>query len=275
MKKSLQCFFLFICSISVYAETITWFTLNRPPWFIENGMGYGDRMQASYMALLPQYQHKSLMVNLARMNVEMQKGTKFCISSSADIPAIRRYMHMSKSLYILPRPKIFMKQETHIKMGRPAMISIKKLAANIEYRMGIIGGVNHLPIRSEDYAESQHVTIISNSYPIISIMQMVDLGRIDWAADFPHMVQWGASSGNIKIDKVFVMVDIEEYQGIESLRSGIACTRNSWGLVIIDKLNSLVNKKTILTNREWTSKWMPPGAVKEEFFRLNEVEFGY
>ena len=242
---------------------------------MENGKGYGDRMQASYMTLLPQYQHESKIVNLARMNVEMKKGRNFCISSLADMPSMRRYMHMSKSLYVLPRPKIFMKQDTHFKMGSPAMLNINKLAANTAYRMGIIGGVNHLPIRSEDYVGRQHVTIISNSSPIISIMKMVDLGRIEWAADFPHMVQWGASSGDIKIDKVFAMVDIEEYQEKEGLRAGIACTRNSWGLAIIDQLNSLVKKETILANREWTSQWMPPGAVKEEFFKLNEAQFGY
>ena len=240
-----------------------------------NGEGYGDYMQASYMALLPEYTHKTKVVNLARMDFEMKNGSQFCISSLAAMPVMRKYMHLSKSIYVLPRPKIFMKHETYLKMGSPESLSIKKLAANSEYRLALIGGVNHLPIRAEDYVENQHVSVISNTAAIVSIMKMIDLGRIDWSAEFPHILQWGTRSGNVQIAEKFKMVDIEEYHDEDILRAGIACTKNVWGKAIIDQLNALVGKDVILTNREITSKWMPPGDVKNEFFRLNKAEIGY
>jgi len=275
MKNSVLLFLFLLSPFSVLAENITWYTLNRPPWFMENGNGYGDHMQASYMVLLPQFQHVSKKVNLARMFADMKKGRRLCISALAVLPAMRQYMYLSKTTYVLPRPKIFMKSKTYFKMGSPASLSIKELAANSNYRMGIIGGVKHLPVQPEDYRDSAHVSIISNTAPIISIMKMVSLGRIDWSADFPHMMQWGAGSGVTHIDDTFTMVNIAEYQGMGGLKAGIACSKSAWGQVIIDQLNILVDKEIILAHRELTSKWMPPGPVREEYFRLNKSEFGY
>ena len=242
---------------------------------MEDGMGYGDRIQVKHEALLTDYTHQSVKVNLARMKIEMELGHNFCVSALADIPSFRRHMHMSKPLYILPQPKIFMRQETHFKMGKPDSISIKRLADNSDYRMGIIRGTTYLPIQVEDYLKNNHTAVVSGSSPIISILKMVDLGRIDWAADYPHIIQWGALSGDIKIESVFTMVEIKELEDSEILRSGVACTKNTWGQKIINQLNDKIKEDAILDIRNWVSKWMPPGDVKEEFFRLNKREFGY
>jgi len=274
-SQGLRCLLLLGCCLGVHADSITWLSFDRPPWFMTNGLGYGDKMQARFVALLPQHKHESVLVNLARMQTEMEQRRNFCISALADLPTFSRHMHMSKTLYVLPQPKIFMREETHVKMGQPASLSIKKLARNTGYHMGLIRGATYLPIRLEDFEKHQHVTVVSSSSPITSVIQMVDLGRIDWAADYPHIVQWGAVSGEIRIEHAFTMVDIEEFEYAEIMRSGIACTKNAWGQAIIERLDELVKKDTVLDIRQWVSQWMPPGAVKEEFYRLNKDYFGY
>lgn len=273
IKPALTFILFMFYSVSCLAETIVWYKINRPPWFSETGDGYGDFMQTNYEALLPEYQHVSRRMNLARFYVEIQSESPFCIASLAKIPPLMKHVHFSKTTYLLPPPKIFMKTRVYQALGKPKTLSLNSLAQNANYKLALAGGTQHLPIDLAELSKFDHVSIISTDYPLISIIRMMDAGRIDWSADFPHMIQWGTQSGNIPLESPLHVIDIEELTNEGEINAGIACAKTDWGQSVVRKLNSRISDSTLENNLEIVSRWMPPGSVMDEFYRLNQTLF--
>jgi len=268
-------------SISAFAkEEIIWLQNNRPPWLISSGeyknKGYGDVIRTFLTKnYLQDYKHLLLPINPSRaMQKIKDENTNLCYGPAFKIKTLESLFYFSKPIYVLPQGRIIVTNETFNRLNRPDELSMEKLIQNPEFRLGTIKNSFYYPIDMTKYNEQNNVTTLSTSSPIVHLLAMMKKGRIDWVFDYNVFVKWEAFL-NPNYENIFKTIKVTETQKLPLSVTYIACSKNSLGKGIIEKMNKGLTRSNILEMRKEVRKWQLDANTLQAFDKLNLEYFGF
>ena len=236
-------FFLF-CSSSGYAkDTIVWAVADRPTSYIlegqDKGRGVVDEVYSVLFQNISDYDHKTDVMNFARILEQMDKGEKQCacgfrkpereIVGYFSIPAI----------IALPFSVVAKKGRLDEIYGDGESISLKNLLENKKLKGGVTKKRSYGDITQMIIEHEKKGTLYVQS-STRNLMKMLAAERLDYIIEIPSFTRYIAKQLNN--EDLFTTYAIKETNN-KVLIAHIFCTKNEWGRVVIDRIDNVLRKE--------------------------------
>ncbi len=194
----------------------------------------------------------------------------------AKFPIWKENLHWSKKIYALPRFRVFTLEKTYTKMGSPKTISVDKLFRDPRFQAGLINKFNAYGYDFTPYHGFNHVQLISTGTPLMSMVKMLKAERIDYLIDFPIFLGYYVEESQaVPPSMELRTIGIQEFIQKPIPTAYIAAGKSEFGKRIIERLDTTIDKKTILQIRDYVGYWAKEQETKKEFLRINKNLFGY
>ena len=261
-------------------DKIIWLQYNRPPWTIPYGeyknQGYADKIRTFLTTnYLKEYKHSVLPVNPSRaMKIINEENNKLCYGPTFKTESISKNFHYSKPMYVLPQARIIVTNQVYEKLNGIQTISMLDLIQDKNYIFGNVKALYLYPIDLEKFIQEKNVITLSSSSPIRSLLQMMRRNRIDWIYDYNVFIKWETFL-NKDYSNTLKTIKVKETKNLPLSVTYIACSKNSFGKEIIDRINKKLTQEDILEFRKEIRKWQLDENTIQSFDKLNKDFFGY
>ena len=261
-------------------DEIVWLQNNRPPWMISSGVhknqGYGDKIRI-YLTThyLKNYKHLLLPVNPSRaLKIAKTNNSNLCYGPIFKLKDSEKFFYYSKPIYTLPQGRIIVTNDTYGKLNSVDEISMTNLIQNRNYTFGKIKGIYFYPIDVKNYENQKNVVTLSSTSPVVGLLQMMKKNRIDWIYEYNVFIKWETFL-NKDYSNLFKSIQVKETQSLPISITYMACSKNSFGKSIIEKINKSLNKEHILKIRKEVRRWQLDENTLSSFDKVNKEVFGY
>jgi len=279
----LMIFFPFFLISGGAAEEILWPYFHYPPLFnIENEKisGYGIHVQKIISSQMPEYVHKMILAQPARLFEELKNGEKYIAYGPVKTPEREKYLYYSLPCRLVFTDGVVMKRDTAKKYLIGSMISLQKLVADKNLVMGHSKDAsygNKIDGILKDHKNTLKQEIITGEEGEIRQLKMLQGGRIDWMVWDPLVLKIYLKGLNMQKD--FGIYEIYEKEQA-FIYAHIVVPKNPWGKQMIRKIDKIL--KIVVTTDQFylgLSKWVPnelkPSFRKgyEEFIIKPAIEY--
>jgi len=255
--------FLVIQSIPrpLVADEITWMVTNWPPYrYKENAVhkGYGTEWDRLIQKELPEYKHKILIANYARIDKSFREKQNICAMGLYKNETREKHSYFTLPSEFYFPILIFMRKKTHQELGSPAILAFKSIVEDQERKLGIGNGraYNSL-IRQilDEHKGQKNIRTYSHSNIGMSLMRMLVKNRIDYHLEFLIEGKYLAEKIGARDKVVAVMIE-----NLESpLYAWTACSKSEWGLKARNAINrALLKVRPTEAYRSVFEKWLDP-----------------
>jgi uncharacterized protein (TIGR02285 family) len=232
------------------AETISWAKTHFVPVYITEGVykgrGIVDKQYTLLQENMPQYQHESFTVNVARIIRMMTKGKPVC-SSFLKNHEREKVMYFSNPTYPLPTHELHIIQANRKNIEKTLgtdfsnTLSLETLLRDYpNLRLGAIAKRSYGPRQDaliEKYKEQIYFRY--DAADSSGLFKMLELGRIDYILEYPYALSFYLKSNEITTK----VSSFKTKEAAQSLYAYMACTKNDWGKKIIAQINAITEKK--------------------------------
>lgn len=273
MKASifLTILLLIIPDLFSQTETITWVTLDAPPYFILSGpdrnSGIGDRIMALLQDKLPEYTHK-IQPNLPVSRIiQLQKeGSPVVLVTTLWSKEKEDYLYFSLPTVINPPTVLVTLQKKADRFSASDTVSLKDLLQRPDLRLGLADRNYGEPLDSLLSSGKGNIHRRMGSNVFTGLLEMIDLGRVDYILGTPYEVAYAQKNYPNPLQlKIYSLGEIGEEQ---YLLSYAAFPKNPWGLSLRDKVNKILREQRLLPSyRKNFTDWLDPFSAG----RLNAV----
>ena len=246
MRKCL--FFLVVIFMSTCSagaqETLTWLAVHWPPIQIldgdDRGQGRFDALLDIYQKNLPQYEHKTIVINWGRFWTELQEGnSQICNMFAIKTPDREEYTEFSRAIsWALPL-RVIMRKDTIEKLGNPESLSIINLLEQSDLKGIIVKKRSYYSILDQHFrdhgANIQKLAIADKN-----IIQMLLAGRTDYTIEYPFVVNYLSREFEKSYTTELGSIAIEESP--EGSSTYIACPKTDWGRKVIRDLDRVLDQ---------------------------------
>ncbi len=258
------------------AETIIWLNDNLPPAFISEGPGKGegivDGVVSIYKKHLPEYEHRHVVANMARIISMMKQGENACYAGFFKTPEREEFVHFSlPNLIALSNSLVIERSGAEKMFGNRSSISLEEMLKKENLKPGITKDrsygevIDSLLNRYRD--NNNKYTVRAGENSLLGLLQMLENKRIDYTIGFPWEVSYIAD--RLGKRNKFSVFPIEETKDSQWTRNYIGCTKNSWGEVVIEKINAILLKvRSTEEHMHHQLKWFPgnlEGVVRNAY----------
>ncbi|MCP3926817.1 MAG: TIGR02285 family protein [Desulfobacterales bacterium] len=226
------------------ADEITWMITDwKPCAYFENGKykGYDIEMIKLIQAELPEYNHKFLEANSARIMKTLKDEEYVCSFGYMKNAEREKFANFSiPSAYFFPNV-IFMRKETHNELGTPNNLSLSKLLSYKKLKFGIKGKRSYgksIDKILTKYKGSERIFIGYQGNETKSMIKMLAAKRFDILIEYPDVGEVIAKEAGV--EKKLVSVLIKEKKNLSW--SYIAFPKTEWGRKMVVRINTILLK---------------------------------
>lgn len=224
---------------------IKWAKNSAPPFYIREegdaGAGFADGVQAFIEQALPQFDHRTVYMPLARLNDFWQKRANYCFASMIYTPTPQStdYVLSRPNVYYLPHGVI-----THPQFA-PAdgdSVSLQNLLSQPDWTLGLIANrtfgetIDNLMKQHQD---TIHSFVRSDREGLQSLLRMLALGRIDYLIDYQFVYEYYRKQAPFRQQLQFLRIEETSGRGI---LGAVGCTDNAWGNAIMSDVNQAIRR---------------------------------
>ncbi len=255
MKPGISFIVLIICTASVSAviaegaeHEIIWVKNNAPPFYIlsgeQRGQAFGDRVQHLIEMQLPGYNHVTLEMPLARLNLAWSKQLPRCFSTMIYEPSDQEdYLLSIPNLYYLPHGIITTTAfAATLQRNENDAVSLVKLLRRDGIRMGMSTGRSYgvtLDSILEQHKENMSFVRRTGTEETRGVLNMLVKDRFDFVIDYHFLLEFYSSDNSFADALVFLPIAETENEGVSG---SIGCTRNEWGRLVINDINRAIRQ---------------------------------
>ncbi|WP_102797008.1 hypothetical protein [Bowmanella denitrificans] len=248
---------------SVLAEPNTplnWYKLDFPPYTIVNGpfkgQGLGDDIQQFIQARLSGYQHKSLLVNAARLYADLEQGKAVCtVNSDYDAQTD------SRNSISLPTNIYFSYSLVSVRLSNqvaPTTLSLGQLLSDQPGALLLAVGrpYQQLDRILANFKPGVHYQTRAGQSLSEGILHMLDKGRAGYTIELCSTVRYLQQNG--QFEHGFDCAQIEELPFAIG-RAAVTCADNAWGHNVIAQINNiLLASRDSQPYRAMMQRWYVP-----------------
>jgi len=230
-------------------ETITWVNENFPPAFIidgpDKGNGITDGAVSVYKKYLPEYNHRHLVANMARILAMIKEGQKVCYAGFIKTPEREKFIKFSLPNIITYSNAIIVKKDTAASLfGTQRSASLDRLLSDDKLKLGLTKGRAYGgaidPLINAYIGVNKNILIRGGQNELLGLLEMLDHQRIDYTIGYPWEVAYLAD----QVDKRqhYSVISIRETEDQSWVLSYAGCPNNEWGRKFIKELNAVLIK---------------------------------
>lgn len=232
------------------ADTIEWARYQFPPVHILRGpdknLGFADKMHFFLQEQMPGFTHKDFQAPVIRIVNEMKSGRDLC-AMLLWTKERERYLvfsnpviHTGAHRVFIPKNKLNQwKDIASIWVGDTLSVE-KTLIHRADLRLGVVPGRSYgIALDSLISRHINELDLRSGTAPTGRLVKMLSANRIDYIIEYQWLLNY--QSKKEKFLENFIGIPIVEDK--DKLSGRIACTRNTQGKRVIDKVNSLMVEK--------------------------------
>lgn len=225
--------------------TLTWAINPGPPFHIISGPlqgeGFCDGLVDSLEILLPNYQHKKVVVPQGRvldlLSAPDSQMCFPCMIKRQDPPKGVRY---TESTHQFPRHVLI----TRASLLQPTdPLELSELLATNKYRYGYPQGRRYgvLDPLLEAYKTEHPDLVLARSGPgeADSVLSLIEIGRIDFTVDYPMVLKY-----HKLVSQKGALVPLKMHQILENQqnppRHAVGCADNTWGAKVVANINQQI-----------------------------------
>lgn len=246
-------------------ETITWLIVDIPPFEIitnKPNSGLAGEARKLIEKKLSEYNHRTVVVNYARMMFEFKNGN-YCTMSLFLTEERKKFIYFSKVPdFSFLSIGVAMREETFKQLKYPEKISVEQLVKEDQnYTLGLAHGRNYPPeVRTilNKYKSQPNITFYAQSTIDKSLFAMLMNDRIDYMLIYAHVANYMSMKSNYENRHVFVTIkEVNTYN-----QTYTACSKNEWGRQIIKKINqALVELRPTPEYRQLYLDWLGKNQI--------------
>lgn len=232
-------------------QTISWCQFDLPPVSIASGpqagMGIVDGHTAFLIAKLPEYRHRYLQTNVARIQADIQAGQPLLCGGMQRNEERERYMLFSDAFYAFSPPRLILPR-SKLEQLRPwtnaaGQVRLSEAIRQSGLNLGISGGRSYgRAIDEQLVALKGHPRILirqTGSESGEGLVRMMMLGRLDMAIAFGseerlYREVYRSPGGAL------VTAPIEGMPRL--IPAYFVAPRNAWGRQLIQRINGLLRQ---------------------------------
>lgn len=250
-------------------DSLAWMEAVAPPFFIHEGplkgQGYEDLLTEILKTHLPEYQHSHMQANITRHYQQWKQGEKVCSVGMYKTPERLEFTYYSiPSVFTLPPVLIILKDRFQDFSGKKTV----SLAQLLQKDTLVIGRSPNRSYGIEfDKALKAHSTA-KNTYSYespelsLNLFKMLEAGRIDALPGLPEEAMYLAETMGIR-DQIMTLNVEENQANPEALLSYVACSKNEWGKLAIERINRvLLAQRPTEAYRAAYERWLDPSSLE-------------
>lgn len=263
MKKLfIAIFFILFSFLSYSKETITWYKVPFPPFFIIDGSDYNkgtiDLMLDVYTKKLNNYEHKTEVISLNRLLELAKKSTMYGTPILMQNPERDEYLLFTEPYdFILSNHFIIKKDNLkYFKefINDKGFIDLTNVLGNKKFTIGLEAGRFYHSSLSGLIKDSENIDYNYTVDSQLSILKKLKSGRIDGCIEYPEVIDYISKTKKIPLD--YVAIPIKGTDPYNLLR--FSFPRNEWGNEMTNTLNKLIKEFINTKDFEKISlKWSP------------------
>ena len=221
---------------------ITWIMNDWAPWqYQKEGkwLGYAVEWQEMVEAELPQYNHKKIEMTFARMLQSLDHMDDVCVIGILRKPEREKYVHYSSIASGILHPNVlFMREETHRKLGSPSKVSLEELLAGNNGVLGLPKSRKYAVLSKiiEQYADKKNIKHFAHSTVLNNLFGMLQNKRVDFIVDWP--MEGTYTARQLPPGETIVYVPIEEDS--QMAYTYAACSKNEWGRSVLNDIDAVL-----------------------------------
>jgi uncharacterized protein (TIGR02285 family) len=261
---------IFIPTLLFAGESITWVKADFPPIWIMDGSDKGngilDGLISTYETNLPEYEHHHINANITRILSMMRDGQEVCHAGILKSSGREEFIKFSIPNGITTSHKIAVKKgRTNSLFGNNKSVSLVDLLKNRSLKLGVSTSNSYGAIIDnilETYKDKNTILFRIGQDNHLGLLRMLKTERIDYIIGYPWEITYLANQIDMR-DEIEV-VDINELKGQKWIETYVGCTKNEWGLQVIEKIDAIL--LNVRASEEYTFhilKWLPENIKQE------------
>ncbi len=283
-KLLIQVIFLTACIIAPLAssvaktkEPIIWFIWDLPPEFVRTGpwenQGYADKFLKLFVKNLPEYEHSIQEVNVTRWSREVLKPNR--CSAHLWGGFFPNKLLLSKPYSFTP-PHVAIFHRRHQKRIGPkgTIVSLKELLTQTDLRLMIMrlnvsedAEQSRYPVLYpylRPYLGETHLIEQKNSRNVVNL-KLLNRDRADYTLGYPSTITAQRRIKGLRDD--YIAYHLKEHSLYKAVY--VACNNDNHGRAVIQKINTLLNKKTFMKFLSYHEEWNNEDAE----FRRTTIDY--
>ncbi|MCP4114949.1 MAG: TIGR02285 family protein [Desulfobacteraceae bacterium] len=226
------------------ADEITWLVTEWPPFQYREGgeyKGYAIELQRLVEARMPEYTHRTITANFARIAERIKNGNNACAFGMYKNPEREQYGYFTiPDLLFFPNV-VFMSKELHGELGEPVSISLRGLLKDDQKKLLLPAKRKFGPVIDKIIRETRaanNVEYVFTGDFSKNIFRRLTFERIDYTIEYPIEGKFIAAQLGAEDKVVSVMIE----EGRTLLYSHTLCPKTPWGLKTVNAINRALLK---------------------------------
>lgn len=277
--------FMLLVFTSLFSkDTIVWMKWDLPPNFIiagkQKGEGWADKKLKILQDRLPQYEHKSIVVNVNRA-ISLYKKTDakeiYCTNDLISHPTLDIDDYMSMASFPFEAHYLVVnKNKAHLFGNEGDTIILKDIIKNPNLKLVVstnrpyLGAGKVLDEYIKNNPQQNHITFLSTSNIGKSMFGLVAKDRMDYTIEYINKVSYYGNELAL-LDKV-ALFKIKENEGM--FYDFASCIKTPKGKKVISEVNRILKEQ--ITTDEWMNhftKWIPTQKLRDEYIKYYKEVF--
>lgn len=273
---------IFLPLLSKASETITWYTTNISPLFIDEDQhqqrGYLYLIQKEIVNVLPTYHHLYKEGNFARIIKEIKTNDHVCSVSLLKTPEREQFIAFSIAHSLILANSLIVKKDRVEKLlpylNHNNAVDLDALLSSGNFVLGLAKGRKYgteLETILKKYRYSSTIYQRASTEQSEGLIRMLLLGRrnIEGILGYPEEVQYVLKQANID-DAQLVSYPI---QGTPAYLLGyVGCSKGKLGQAVIRQIETVIRKHRANEFSVFHQQWLPQ-ASKETYHKLLKQAF--
>lgn len=259
------------------ARLITWNLADWPPFYLlkdgqapasveELGDGAIDGFLRLVLQRLPQYQHRFVVLNGPRAEVERKAGLGLCSASSMRTPERLQERYFTPAMPTVQLQLVTQRKRGAQLSGSRGGVSLRELLRRGDVQ-GVVLAKRHYGPELEPLLKDtpQVRTIVAPK--AANLLAMLEVGRMDFTLEYPMVVAHHQAMQRPGRAAPLQSLPIEEAG--EPPVGYFSCNRNAWGRAVIADLDKALREVAALpeTARLY-ERWLTPAQAARERARF-------
>ncbi len=261
-------------------DLVLWQNVDWPPFQIlhgeDAGTGCFDVFVRLFQDRLPQYEHRNIEMNWARFWEEVRAGRHVLNAMAIETEERSRYAVFSEVVAFTLPHRIIMRRTSIEEMGNPGSVSLGSFLGKKQLR-GIVEKDRSYTIALDRILQQHEAagTFERKALDTKNILKMVQSGRVDYAIEYPFVVDYVLRKADPGADSRLGSIRIQELPGY--VTASIAAPRNAWGIQIIGDVNRVLGqlkqtKDYLRIHQMWHSDPKERERIREIYREVFHVE---
>lgn len=259
------------------ARLITWNLVDWPPFYLlkdgqapasveELGEGAIDGFLRLVLQRLPQYQHRFVVLNGPRAEVERKAGLGLCSASTMRTPERLQERYFTPAMPTVQLQLVTQHKRAAQLSGSRGSVSLRELLSRGDVQ-GVVLAKRHYGPELEPLLKDTPLVRTIVAPKAANLLAMLEVGRMDFTLEYPMVVAHHQAMQRPGRAAPLQSLPIEEAG--EPPVGYFSCNRNAWGRAVIADLDKALREVAALPGvAHLYERWLTPAQAARERARF-------